>query len=100
MLEFNGKKPIKKNLTVEPIALSDKQNQQLEKIMKSKKGSIYKRWELRKVMFSNTGNNTGSAGGSCCSCGQLPTHVLKYHVKHVFLVQKYCESCLRKEGLI
>ena len=67
MLEFNGKKPIRKNLTIEPIVLSDKQNQQLDKIMKSKKGTIYKRWKVRKVMISNT----GSAGGSCCICRKL-----------------------------
>ena len=74
MLEFNGKRPLKKNLTIEPIALSDTQNQQLNKIMASKK----KRYKVRKVMFSST----GSAGGSCCICKNLPTHVLKYHVKH------------------
>jgi hypothetical protein len=62
MLEFNGKKPIRKNLTIEPIALSDEQNQELDKIMTSKKGSMYKRWKVRKTMISNT----GSAGGSCC----------------------------------
>ena len=48
MLEFNGKRPLKKNLTIEPIALSDTQNQQLNKIMASKK----KRYKVRKVMFS------------------------------------------------
>ena len=38
--------------------------------------------------------------GSCYSCRKLPTHILKYHVNHCFLVQKYCESCLKKEGLM
>jgi len=38
LLEFNGKRPLRKNLTVEPIVLSDEQNQQLDKIMRSKKG--------------------------------------------------------------
>ena len=84
MLEFNGKRPILKNLTIEHIVLSNEQNQQLDKIMKSKKGSIYKRFQLRKVMFSNTGR----AGGSCCICKNLPTHILKYHVKHCTLIQK------------
>ncbi len=41
VLEFNGKRPIRKNLTIEPIALSDEQNQQLEQIMTSKKGSMH-----------------------------------------------------------
>ena len=27
-------------------------------------------------------SNTGSAGGSCWICKNLPTHVLKYHVNH------------------
>ena len=40
MLEFNGKKPIRKNLTIEPIVLSNEQNQELDKIMTSKKGSL------------------------------------------------------------
>ena len=53
LLEFNGKKPILKNLIIEPIMLSDQQNQQLEEIMKSKKGNIYKRFALRKVMINN-----------------------------------------------
>ena len=96
VLEFNGKRPIRKNLTIEPIALSDEQNQQLEQIMTSKKGSMYKRWRLRKTMI----NSTGSAGGCCCICRKLPTHILKYHISGCYLVQKYCESCLKKEGLI
>ena len=96
MLEFNGKKPILKNLIIEPIMLSAEQNQELDKIMRSKKGDIYKRWKLRQTMI----NSTGSAGGSCCICENLPTHILKYHVKHCYLVQKYCESCLKKKGLI
>ena len=94
MLEFMGKKPIRKNLTIEPIMLSAEQNQQLEKIMASKKGTIYKHWKVRKVMI----NNIGNAVGYCCSCRQLPTHILKYHVNGCYLVQKYCESCLKKEG--
>ena len=28
------------------------------------------------------------------------THVLKYHISGCYLVQKYCESCLKKEGLM
>ena len=44
MLEFNGKKPILKNLTIESIMLPEEQNQQLDRIMKSKKG-----------MFTNAG---------------------------------------------
>ena len=95
MLEFNGKKPILKNLTIESIMLPEEQNQLLDRIMKSKKGSIYKRWKVRKAMLSSTGS-----GGLCCICRKLPTHILKYHVQHCFLVQKYCESCLKKEGLI
>ena len=39
-LEFNGKKPIRKNLTVEPIMLSDEQNQQLDRIIKCTKKEI------------------------------------------------------------
>ena len=96
MLEFMGKKPIRKNLTIQPIILSNEQNQQLEKIMASEKGSIYKHWKIRKTMM----NITGTAVGYCLSCGKLPTHILKYHVSKVTLVQKYCESCLKKEGLI
>ncbi|MGA8841988.1 MAG: hypothetical protein WB511_00230, partial [Nitrososphaeraceae archaeon] len=81
---------------IEPIALSNAQNQELDKIMKSEKGTLYKHYKLRKIMM----NNTGSAGGRCTNCRQLPTHIVKYHVKHCVLVQKYCESCLKKEGLI
>ena len=45
MIEFNGNNPIRKNLTIEPIVLSNEQNQELDKIMRSKNGSIvYKRW--------------------------------------------------------
>ena len=33
LLEFNGKRPILKNLTIEPIALSNEQNQELGKII-------------------------------------------------------------------
>ncbi len=98
MLEFLGKKPIRKNLTIEPISLSDEQHQQLDKIMTSKKGIIYKHYAIRNVMINNTGG--GSAGGRCSSCRQLPTHILKYHVSKVTLVQKYCENCLKKEGLM
>ena len=65
VLEFNGKKPIRKNLTIEPIALSNEQNQQLDKIMKSKKESLYKHYKLRKTMI----NNTGSAGELAVSAG-------------------------------
>ena len=74
-----GKKPILKNLIIEPIMLSAEQIQQLDKIMKSKNGSCYKKWKLRKTM-TNIG---GSAGGLCCSCRELPTHILKYHVSVV-----------------
>ena len=77
MLEFNGKRPIRKNLPIEPIILSDKQNQQLDKIMKSEKSNVYKRYMVRKTVFNSTGS--GSAGGSCCVCENLPTHILKYH---------------------
>ena len=95
MLEFMGKRPIRKNLTIEPIPLSDEQNQQLEKIMKSEKASVYKHWKVRSIIMNITGITIGY-----CSCGKLPTHVLKYHVSKVTLVQKYCENCLKKEGLI
>ena len=91
-----GKRPILKNLTIEPIALSDKQHRQLDKIISSKKVTIYKHYAIRKVMI----NNTGSPVGYCLSCAKLPTHILKYHVSKVTLVQKYCENCLKKEGLI
>ena len=47
MLEFNGKKPIRKNLTIEPITLTEEQNQQLEQIMKSKKGSLVQTVEVK-----------------------------------------------------
>ncbi len=94
-MEFNGKKPIRKNLTIEPIMLPEEQNQMLDKIMASKKNTVYKRWKLRKALISNTGS-----GGLCCICRNVPTHILKYHVQHCYLVQKYCESCLKKEGLI
>ena len=73
MLEFMGKKPIRKNLTIQPIILSNEQNQQLEKIMASEKGSIYKHWKIRKTMM----NITGTAVGYCLSCGKLPTHIYK-----------------------
>ena len=63
MLEFMGKKPILKNLTIEPIALSNEQNQILDKIIASKKGTLYKHYAIRKVMMNNTGG--GSAGGHC-----------------------------------
>ena len=56
MLEFNGKRPILKNLTIEPIGLSAEQNQELDKIMTSKKGTLYKRYTVRKTMISNTGS--------------------------------------------
>ena len=39
MLEFMGKKPIRKNLTIGPILLSKEQNQQLEKVISSQKGN-------------------------------------------------------------
>ena len=90
-----GKKPILKNLTITPIALSNEQHQQLDDIMESKKASVYKHWKVRSIMMNITGSTIGY-----CSCGKLPTHVLKYHVSKVTLVQKYCESCLKKEGLI
>ena len=96
MLEFNGKKPILKNLTIDPIPLSNEQHQQLDKIISSKKASVYKDWKVRSIMI----NSTGSTMGYCCGCRKLPTHVLKYHVSKVTLVQKYCESCLKKEGLM
>ena len=63
MLEFNGKRPILKNLIIEPIALSDEQNQELDKIIASKKGTLQKHYAIRKVMMNNTGG--GSAGGCC-----------------------------------
>ena len=44
MLEFNGKRPILKNLTIEPIMLSAAQIQQLDEIMEFKKGTVYKHW--------------------------------------------------------
>jgi len=54
MLEFMGKKPILKNLTIQPIGLSDEQNQMLDRIMKSNKGTLYKHYAIRKRMISNT----------------------------------------------
>ena len=55
MLEFNGKKPILKNLTIDPIPLSNEQHQQLDKIISSKKASVYKDWKVRSIMINRTG---------------------------------------------
>ena len=44
MLEFKGKRPILKNLTIEPIALSPAQSQELDKILTSEKATVYKHW--------------------------------------------------------
>jgi hypothetical protein len=74
-----------KNATIEPLNLPQEKLDELKAVSADPRSP-----ELRKSIMLR------QISGSCLVCGKLPSHIAKYRLFGVTVIEKYCDQCLAR----
>lgn len=88
---FRSKRVRRRNLEIKRIEVPNEQDLKdlIALFANPKRPTVFKRYMARQI-----------TGGTCIICQQVPFYTVEHHADHCTIIEKYCESCCRKENFI
>ncbi|MDW0291990.1 MAG: hypothetical protein QN778_08775 [Nitrososphaeraceae archaeon] len=73
-------------ISIEPLIIPQEKLDELKTVLANPKlADVHKHTVMRQI------------SGTCHSCGEkIPLHIVKYRMRGITVIEKYCDDCLRR----
>ncbi len=72
-----------KHATIEPLIIPQDKLDELKAVLADPKSPDFRKSVIKKQI-----------SGTCLVCGKVPSHIAKYRMYGVIVIEKYCDECL------